>query len=113
MVVLLCTFRQGLKLFLHAGASRAAIAAEGLNPEQVGCALGQIADLYKIFLKYEHDVGCHIQVIILGEKKKEGQGELNVTFMLLGYIQTLMVVGALSCNMLGTMMSVLLKFLLM
>lgn len=112
MVVLLCTFRQGLKLFLHAGASRAAIAAEGLNPEQVGCALGQIADLYKIFLKYEHDVGSHIQVIILGEKK-EGQGELNVTFMLLGYIQTLMVVGALCCNMLCTVMSVFLKFLLM
>lgn len=70
-MVLLCTFSQGLKLFLHAGASRAAIAAEGLNPEQVGCARGQIADLYKILLEYEHYVGSHIQVIILGDRRRK------------------------------------------
>ena len=49
---LLCTFIQGLKLFLHAGASGAAITAEGLYPEKVGCAWNQVGDLYKILLKY-------------------------------------------------------------
>ncbi len=70
MVVLFCTLKQSLKLFLHAGASRAAIAAEGLHSEQVGCARGQVTDLNGILLKNEHSVGRHIQVIILGGRKK-------------------------------------------
>lgn len=70
MVVLLCTFKQGLKLFLYAGASRGAIVAEGLHPEQIGCAWGQIADLYRILLEYEHDVCSYIQVIILGDRRQ-------------------------------------------
>lgn len=73
MLVLRHTFRRGLKLFLHAGASRAAITAEDLHPEQVGCAWGQIHDLHRILLQEEHDVGSNIQVIIL---KKGNWGDI-------------------------------------
>lgn len=64
----------GLKLLLHAGASRAAIAAEGLHPEQVGRAGDQVFDLYGVLLQYEHGVGRHIQVIIL-----EGREAMEAT----------------------------------
>lgn len=76
-VVVLCTFRRGLKLFLHAGASRAAVTAEGLHPEQVGGAWGQIADLHRVLLKYEHGVGSHIQVIILEDKLSKVKEKFN------------------------------------
>lgn len=66
----LCTFNRSLKLFLHAGPSRAAIIAEGLHPEQVGCPWSQVNDFYKILLQNEHNVGGHIQVIVLIDRKK-------------------------------------------
>lgn len=45
------TFNQGLKLLLHAGASRAVVTAEGLHPEEVGCPRGQLTDLHGVLLK--------------------------------------------------------------
>lgn len=45
------TFNQGLKLFLHAGASGAVVTAEGLHPEEVGCPWRQLMDLYIVLLK--------------------------------------------------------------
>lgn len=87
-MLLLRTFKQGLKLFLHARAARAAVAGEGLHPEQVGCARGQVADLHRILLEYEHDVGRHIQVIILGD----GRGEVREEFSKMMMVRS----GALS-----------------
>lgn len=66
----LCTFNWSLKLFLHAGTSRAAIIAEGLHPEHVGCPWSQVNDFYKILLQNVHNVGGHIQVIILIDREK-------------------------------------------
>lgn len=61
----LCTFRGGLELLLDARAARAAVAGEGLHPEQVGRARGQITDLHRVLLQHVHDVGSHIQVVTL------------------------------------------------
>lgn len=52
-------------MFLDAGASGAAIAAEGLHLAHVGRARGQIHDVHKILLQDAHDDGGRNQVIIL------------------------------------------------
>lgn len=69
--VFLCTFRRGLKLFLHTGAWRVAIAAQGLNPEQIDGTRSQITDLHRVLLKTEYGVCSHTKVIILGDRGSE------------------------------------------
>lgn len=76
------TFNQGLKLLLHAGASRAVVRVEGLHPEQVGCPRGQLTDLHRVLLQQEHRVGSHIQIIILKGKRhfKDSSHRFNLFF---------------------------------